>query len=111
MPPTKVPLCWMTRLLPPNAVKTRVDEPGKSTGILKVFGRKFLGHPVSHVRLRLPLSQLRKRFWRHLIFPIWMKNVVTKPEANLGMPLKVPKSWGVAPLDCRNSCSVIFLAY
>ena len=36
---------------------------------------------------------------------------MSKPEADLGMPLKVPESRGVTPFDSRNSSGIIFLSY
>ena len=35
---------------------------------------------------------------------------MAKPEANLGMPLKIPKGWGVATLDSSDACGVILFA-
>ena len=33
-----------------------------------------------------------------------------KPQAKLGMPLKVPQSGGITAFDIRDTCGVIFLA-
>ena len=45
-----------------------------------------------------------------MVLPVWEKYFVAKPEADLGMPLEIPKGWGVATLDGSNACGVIFFA-